>query len=174
LRFRSQYLINDRWGLVLASWMVSRWEQGLNFDDGVKGAGATGASYNLGDKFNFVAGVAVSSKMVGDGMSVNPYGQFSWKIDERHTFSTTGLGLLSSEACLCEGGSENPISQLGENAGQLRAAQALFYWLLSAARTSVASNITPRPQRVTPRKISTDALQPPPLMKMSLAAPNSL
>jgi hypothetical protein len=26
-------------------------------------------------------------------MSVNPFGQFSWEIDERHTFSTTGIGL---------------------------------------------------------------------------------
>ena len=93
LRFRSRYVINDRWSFIASSWMTSRWEQGLNFDDGVKGAGATGATYNLGDKFSFVAGVAVSSKLVGGGMSVNPFGQFSWKIDERHTFSTTGLGL---------------------------------------------------------------------------------
>jgi hypothetical protein len=72
---------------------VSRWEQGLNIDDGVKGSGAMGATYNLGDKFNFVAGVAVSSRMVGNGVTVNPFGQFTWKIDERNTFSTAGLGL---------------------------------------------------------------------------------
>ena len=28
LRFRSKYVINDRWGLAVASWMTSRWEQG--------------------------------------------------------------------------------------------------------------------------------------------------
>ena len=56
-----------------------------------EGSGAMGATYNLGDKFNFVAGVAVSSKVLGNGMSVNPFGQFTWKIDERHTFSTTIL-----------------------------------------------------------------------------------
>jgi len=93
LRFRSQYVINDRWGLMLASWMVSRFEDGANFEDGVKGAGATAVTYNFGDKFSIAAGVAVSSKIVGNGVSVNPFGQFSWKIDERHTFSTSGLGL---------------------------------------------------------------------------------
>ena len=59
-RFRSKYLLNDRWGFVTSSWTTSRWEQRLSFDD---------------------------------GMSVNPFGQFSWKIDERHTLSTTGLGI---------------------------------------------------------------------------------
>ena len=93
LRFRSQYLIDDRWGVMFASWMVSRWEDGAKFDDGVKGAGATAVTYRFGDKFNIVLGVAVSSKIVGNGVSVNPFGQFSWKIDERHTFSTSGLGL---------------------------------------------------------------------------------
>jgi len=93
LRFRSKYLINDTWSLLLSSWTGSRWEQGVNFDDGMRGAGATGATYNLGDKFYFSAGVAVSSKMVGNGVTVNPFGQFTWKIDERNTFSTTGLGL---------------------------------------------------------------------------------
>ncbi|CAA0114166.1 Uncharacterised protein [Halioglobus japonicus] len=93
LRYRSQYLINDDWGLVFAGWMVSRWEEGAGFNDGARGAGATGFSYKLGDNFNFVAGVAVSSKLIGNGVSVSPFGQFSWKIDERHTFSTSGLGL---------------------------------------------------------------------------------
>ena len=93
LRFRSQYLINDRWGVMLASWMVSRYEDGAKFEDGLKGAGATAVTYNFGDKFNIALGVAVASKIVGNGVSVNPFGQFSWKIDERHTFSTSGLGL---------------------------------------------------------------------------------
>ena len=93
LRFRSKYLINDTWSLLLSSWTGSRWEQGANFDDGMRGAGATGATYNLGGKFYFSAGVAVSSRMVGNGVTVNPFGQFTWKIDERNTFSTAGLGL---------------------------------------------------------------------------------
>jgi hypothetical protein len=93
LRFRSQYLINDRWGVMLASWMVSRYEDGAKFEDGMKGAGATAVTYSFGGKFNIVAGVAVSSKIVGNGVSVNPFGQFSWKVDERHTLSTSGLGL---------------------------------------------------------------------------------
>lgn len=91
LRFRSQYLIDDRWGMMFASWMVSRWEQGTNFDDGLKGAGAIAATYNIGDTFNIVLGVAASSKVVGSGQSVNPFGLFSWKIDQRHTFSTSIL-----------------------------------------------------------------------------------
>lgn len=90
-RFRSKYVINEQWGLLLSTWAASRWEQGLNFDDAVKGSGAMGASYNLGDKFNFVAGVAVSSKLLSSGVNVNPFGQFTWKIDERHAFSTTIL-----------------------------------------------------------------------------------
>jgi hypothetical protein len=93
LRFRSQYLINERWGFMLASWMVSRYEDGAKFDDGLKGAGAAAVTYRFGDKFSIVAGAAVASKIVGNGVSVNPFGQFSWKIDERHTFSTSGLGL---------------------------------------------------------------------------------
>jgi hypothetical protein len=93
LRFRSKYVINDRWGLAVASWMTSRWEQGSSLGDGLRGAGAVGATYNLGDKFNFIAGVAVSSKMLTSGTSVNPLAQFSWMIDDRHTLSTTGLGL---------------------------------------------------------------------------------
>ena len=98
LRFRSQYLINDRWGLMVASWMVSRYEDGAKFRDGMKGAGAVAVTYNFGDKFNLVAGAALSSRIVGGGVRVNPFGQFSWKIDERHTFSTSGLGLgLKSE-----------------------------------------------------------------------------
>jgi hypothetical protein len=93
LRFRSHYLINDRWGVMLASWMVSRYEDGAKFDDGLKGAGATAITYSFGDKFNIVGGVAVASRIVGGGVSVNPFGQFSWNIDERHTLSTSGVGL---------------------------------------------------------------------------------
>jgi hypothetical protein len=98
LRFRSQYLINDRWGVMVASWMVSRYEDGATFRDGMKGAGATAITYRFGDKFNLVAGVSVSSRIVGGGARVTPFGQFSWNIDERHTLSTSGLGLrLKSE-----------------------------------------------------------------------------
>lgn len=98
LRFRSRYLINDDWSLVLATWGGSRWEKGAGFDDGLRGAGATGFAYNVTDNFTFVAGVAVSSRMVGGGVSVKPWGQFSWQIDERHNLATSGLGLkLQSE-----------------------------------------------------------------------------
>jgi hypothetical protein len=93
LRYRSQYLMNDRWGVMLAGWMVSRFEDGAKFEDGLKGAGATAITYRFGEKFSIVGGVAVSSKIVGNGVSVSPFGQFSWKIDDRHTFSTSGLGL---------------------------------------------------------------------------------
>jgi hypothetical protein len=93
LRYRSQYLVNDRWGVMLSAWMVSRYEDGAKFEDGLKGAGATGISYRYGDNITVVLGVAVSSRIVGGGTSVNPFGQLAWKIDDRHTLSTSGLGL---------------------------------------------------------------------------------
>jgi hypothetical protein len=73
--------------------MVSRYEDGATFQDGMKGAGAAAVTYRFGDKFNLVAGAALSSRIVGGGVRVNPFGQFSWNINERHTFSTSGLGL---------------------------------------------------------------------------------
>jgi hypothetical protein len=93
LRYRSQYLVNDDWGVMLAAWMVSRYEDGASFNNGLKGAGATGISYRYGDKITVVLGVSVSSRIVGGGASVNPFGQLAWKIDDRHTLSTSGLGL---------------------------------------------------------------------------------
>ena len=93
LRYRSQYLVNDSWGLMFAAWMVSRYEDGATFQDGLKGAGATAITYRFGDRFNVVFGVAVSSRVVGNSPSVNPFGQASWKIDDRHTLSTSGLGV---------------------------------------------------------------------------------
>ena len=93
LRYRSQYLVNDNWGVMLAAWMVSRYEDGASFNNGLKGAGATGISYRYGDNITVVLGVSVSSRIVGGGASVNPFGQLAWKIDDRHTLSTSGLGL---------------------------------------------------------------------------------
>ena len=93
LRFRSQYLINDSWGFMLASWMTSRYENGASFQDGMKGAGAAAVTYRFGDKFNVVAGLSVASRIVGGGVSVNPFGYFAWNINERHTLSTSGPGL---------------------------------------------------------------------------------
>lgn len=81
LRYRSQYLLNDHWGAMFASWMVSRYEDGANFDDGLKGAGATAITDRFGSKLSILGGVAISSKIVGNGVSVSPFGQFSWKID---------------------------------------------------------------------------------------------
>jgi len=93
LRIRTQYLIDDRWGVMLAAWMVSRWEDGATITDGMKGSGATAITYRLGDRISIAAGVAVSSRIVGKSPAVNPFGFASWKIDDRHTLSTSGLGL---------------------------------------------------------------------------------
>jgi len=93
LRLRTQYLVTDSWGVVLSSWMTSRFEDGATFEDGVKGAGAVGVAYRHGDQFGLVAGVAVSSRIVGSPVAVNPFGSAYWNIDERHRLSTSGLGL---------------------------------------------------------------------------------
>ncbi len=93
LRIRSQYSFNDSWGVLFSTWMTSRWEDGSSFDDGVKGAGAVALSYRIGKKFSVAGGVSVSSRIVGSGASVNPFGQLSWMINDRHTLQTSGMGL---------------------------------------------------------------------------------
>ncbi len=93
LRLQARYLLTERWGLLFASWMTSRFEQGASFRSGMKGAGALAMTYNFGDRVSVSAGLAVSSRIVGAGTSVNPIVIASWQINDVHELATSGLGV---------------------------------------------------------------------------------
>ena len=94
LRLGTRYTINDSWGLIFAGSMTSRWEDGAAFGDGIKGGGATGVSYRYGEALSLTVGVALDSRIVGDGVKVNPFGMLSYEINDRHALRTHGLGLM--------------------------------------------------------------------------------
>ena len=75
-----------------AAWATSRFEKGSAVSDGLKGAGATGVTYRHGERLSITLGVTVSSRIVGKPVSVNPFGRISWKLNDIHTLSTSGLG----------------------------------------------------------------------------------
>jgi hypothetical protein len=92
-RIRGMYKIDDHWGAIGAAWISARFEEGASFGDGMKGAGALGASYSFGDNLTVSGGVAVASRIVGSSVAVNPFVQFAWQIDDVHELATSGLGL---------------------------------------------------------------------------------
>ncbi len=94
LGLRTQYSITETWGLVFGGGMTSRWENGASFGDGLKGTGEVGVSYRLGDRFSMAAGVSAGSRIVGNGVSVDPFATLAYKINDRHTLKSHGLGLL--------------------------------------------------------------------------------
>jgi hypothetical protein len=78
---------------VGAAWATSRFEKGSAVSDGLKGAGATGVTYRRGERLSVTLGVTVSSRIVGKPLSINPFGKLSWKFNDVHTLSTSGLGV---------------------------------------------------------------------------------
>ncbi|MBW2243303.1 MAG: hypothetical protein JRH01_15050 [Deltaproteobacteria bacterium] len=92
IRLGGRYLYDDDWAAVGAIWVSSQYEDGADFADAVRPGGSIGVSHQFFEGFTLIGGVGISEKFDG-GVSVAPFIQGSWKVNDWLKVETEGLGL---------------------------------------------------------------------------------
>jgi hypothetical protein len=83
---------DERWTLVAELAARSRWEDGASFGASTSLGGALGVGYQIGDWLEVIAGAAVSTRVLGGGVSVHPIVELDWRFAERWRLRTRGRG----------------------------------------------------------------------------------
>lgn len=99
-RLEGRYLIDDDWGVLGGTWISSQYEDGADFGDAMRVGAMVAVTHQLFEGVTIVGGVGVSEKFDG-GVSIGPFLQGSWKVNDWLKIETEGLG-LRAEAKLNE------------------------------------------------------------------------
>jgi len=92
-RVGGRYLLTEDWALLGMSFVTSRFEWGADFGDGLRVGGALAAARQFFDRLTLALGVGLRSRLDEGGVSVEPYVQAEWKINETWKLETRGTGL---------------------------------------------------------------------------------
>lgn len=91
VRLGGRYTIDETWSVVGGGFARAGLAEGADFEDAISGGGFLAAGYKASETYSIDFGVLVATRLEDDALVV-PYIAIDWKIDERLTFSTTGLG----------------------------------------------------------------------------------
>ena len=91
VRLGGRYAIDETWSVVGGGFARAGLAEGADFEDAITGGGFIAAGYKASENYSIDFGVLVTTRLEDDALVV-PYFAIDWKIDERLTFSTTGLG----------------------------------------------------------------------------------
>jgi hypothetical protein len=83
---------DERWTLVAETSARSRWEEGASFGASTSLGGALGVGYQIGDWLEVIAGAAVSTQVLGGGVSIHPIVELDWHFADRWRLRTRGRG----------------------------------------------------------------------------------
>ncbi|MFQ5416110.1 MAG: hypothetical protein ACE5FL_03570 [Myxococcota bacterium] len=88
----------ERWAAIVQGGVKAAWEDGSTMRDGLKSGGGFAIGYRWGDRFEGILGVSVSERLLKSGLSVGPMVEFDWKISDKWSLNSYGLGLQLERA----------------------------------------------------------------------------
>ena len=91
LRLTGRRTIDETWSVVGGGFARAGLAEGADFDDAISGGGFIAAGYEHSEDFSIDFGVLATTRLEDDALVV-PYIALEWKIDDRLTLTTTGLG----------------------------------------------------------------------------------
>lgn len=92
-RLGGRYLLDGEWALLAMGFATSRFEWGADFGDGVRVGGTVAFARQFFDRVTLALGVGLRSRLNEGGVSVEPYVQGEWKINNTWRLETQGTGL---------------------------------------------------------------------------------
>jgi hypothetical protein len=103
------YTLDDRWSILGAAFVGAGFESGADLGESISGGGLVGAGYAFSPSFTLRFGGGVRTQLEDDVQFI-PVLDFDWKISEKLSLRTQGLGLrftakLSDEFAVYMGGS---------------------------------------------------------------------
>jgi hypothetical protein len=86
------FVEDEMWSILANAFGRSRWESG-NFSDGASGGGGLALGYEIEGRLRIAIGVGIQSKLVGGGVSVDPFASIRWNVTDALTVRNRGRGL---------------------------------------------------------------------------------
>lgn len=116
------YSFDQQWFMMGRGSVASGWADGADFGDGVFGTAALGLGYKFSESFSLALGGGFVTRLE-DEVGFLPLVVINWKINEKVSLETTGIGLKLSGALSDEwtvflrGGGEYHQYRLGDDRG---------------------------------------------------------
>lgn len=86
------YKIDDQWSVVARGSVTSGWAEDGSFGNGIWGTGAAGVGYKFSDSFSLALGGGFITRLE-DNVAFLPLVVVNWRISDKLTLATTGVGL---------------------------------------------------------------------------------